>query len=178
MHRNEFGSPLQSNRRHREGRLRQVLRAYRFEVFWLVVVALGVLLIFERLDIRSSMFEWFGRVSAVAMAGVGRLGDQLDVLLARVTLSDAIGLALVLAALVVVALRVRWRLIHNPAVTLIRCPQCHGQIHRVHRRAGDRLISLYVPVRRYRCANDQCLWHGLRVSDNHGSGRSPSRVDE
>jgi hypothetical protein len=175
LQRDESGSTPQPHRRHREGRLRQLIRAYKFEIIWLVIVALGFFLIFERLNIRSSLFAWFGRVSAAALGGVGRLGDQFGALLARITLSDAIGFALVLGAMVVIALRVRWRLIHNPALALLRCPQCDGSMHRVHRHAVDRLISLYVPVQRYRCVNDQCLWHGLRVSDGHGSGRSSSR---
>ena len=175
MHRNESGSTPQPDRRHRESRLRQILRTYKFEFIWLVIVALGVFLIFERLNIRSSLFAWLRRVSAVALGGVGRLDDQLSALLARITLSNAIGFVLVLGALVAIVLRVRWRLLHNPALALLHCPQCNGEIHRVHRHAVDRLISLYVPVQHYRCANDQCLWHGLRVGAGHGSGRSSGR---
>jgi hypothetical protein len=175
LQRDESGSTHQPQRRHRESRLRRILRAYKFEIIWLVVVALGVFLIFERLNIRSSLFAWLKRVSAAVLAGVGRLDDQLGALLARITLSDAIGIALVLGAMVAIALRVRWRLIHNPALALLRCPQCDGSIHRIHRHAVDRLISLYVPVQRYRCANGQCLWHGLRVGAGHGSGRSSGR---
>jgi len=175
LQRDESGSTHQPHRRHRESRLRQVLRVYKFEIIWLVIVALGVFLIFERLNIRSSLLEWLGRVSAVVLGGVDRLDDQFGAFLARITLSDVIGFALLLGALVAIALRVRWRLIRNPALALLRCPRCNGNIHRVHRHAVDRLISLYVPVQRYRCANDQCLWHGLRVGAGHGSGRSSSR---
>jgi hypothetical protein len=140
-----------------------------------VVVALGVFLIFVRLSIRDSLFEWLRWVSAVASDGVGRLDDQLGALLVRITLSDAIGFALVLGALVAIALRVRWRLLHNPALALLRCPRCDGSIHRVHRHAVDRVISIFVSVRRYRCANDACRWHGLRVGTGHGSGQAPTR---
>jgi hypothetical protein len=175
LHRDKSDGTPQPDRRHRESRLRQILRAYRFEIIWLAIVALGFFLIFERLNIRSSLFEWLKRVSAVLLTGVGRLDDQFGAFLARITLSDAIGLALVLGAMVAIVLRVRWRLIHNSALALLRCPRCDGNIHRVHRHALDRLISLYVPVQRYRCANDQCLWHGLRVGAGHGSGRPSSR---
>jgi hypothetical protein len=175
QHRDESGSTYQPHRRHRESRLRQLIRAYKFEIIGLVIVALGFFLIFERLNIRSLLIEWLGRVSAVALGGVGRLDDQLGAFLARITLSDAIGFALVLGAMVVIALRVRWRLIHNSSLTLQRCPQCNGSIYRIHRHRLDRLISLYVPVQRFRCANDQCLWRGLRVGAGHGSGRSSSR---
>ena len=140
-----------------------------------MIVALGVFLIFERLNIRSSLFGWLRRATAAALGGVGRLDDQLGALLAWITLSNAIGFALLLGALVAIALRVRWRLLHNPALTLLRCPWCSGNIHRVHRHAGDHAISVFVPVRRYRCANDECRWHGLRVGTGHGSDRASAR---
>jgi hypothetical protein len=174
LHRDESGGTPQPDRRHRESRLRQILRAYKFEIIWLAIVALGFFLIFERMNIRSSLFEWLGRASAVLLTGVGRFDDQFGAFLTRITLSDTIGLALVLGAIVAIALRVRWRLIRNPALAHQRCPQCNGNIYRVHRHAVDRLISLYVPVQRYRCANDQCRWHGRGVSVGHGSGRSSS----
>ena len=140
-----------------------------------MIVALGIFLIFERLNIRRSLSTWLGQFVATAQNSVGNLGGTVAVLLARITLSDAIGFVLILGALVAIALRVRWRLINNPTLALLRCPQCNGNIYRVHRNAVDRLINLYVPVQRYRCANDQCLWHGLRVGAGHGSGRSSSR---
>ena len=42
------------------------------------------------------------------------------------------------------------------------CPQCGHTLYRVHRRPLDRLASLFVPLRRYRC--DECGWSGLHVS--------------
>jgi hypothetical protein len=175
LQRDESGSTLQPHRRHRESRLRQILRTYKFEIIWLVLVALGIFLIFERLNIRRLFSARLGQFVAAAQHRVGDLDGTVAALLARITLSDAIGYALVLVALVAIVLRVRWRLIHNPALALLRCPQCDGDIHRVHRHAFDRLISLYVPVRRYRCVNDQCRWHGLRVGAGHGSSRASAR---
>jgi hypothetical protein len=173
LHRDE--SVTTPQRRHPESRPRRFLRTYRFEIIWLVIVVIGVFLIFERLNIRGVLSAWLGRVSVVTLGGVDRLGDQIDAFLTRITLSDAIGFVLVMGALVAIALRVRWRLLHNPALALLRCPQCDGNIHRVHRHAVDRAISLYVPVRRYRCSSDSCRWHGLRVGVDHGSNRASAR---
>ena len=41
-----------------------------------------------------------------------------------------------------------------------KCPQCAGYTTRVHRRMIDRVISLIVPVHRYKCHNYQCQWQG------------------
>jgi len=155
--------------------LRRFLRTYRFEIIWLIVVALGIFLIFERMSIRSSLIAWLRWVAAVTLHGVGHLDEVAAAILARTTFSDAIGYVLVLGALVAIFLRVRWRTMHNPAFAVLRCPKCDGGIHRAHRRRVDRLVSLFVPVRRYRCSNNQCRWCGLRVGTGHGASRASAQ---
>ncbi len=45
------------------------------------------------------------------------------------------------------------------------CPHCGKPLDRVRRRLIDRLVSLFAPVRRYRCRNFSCRWEGnLRKS--------------
>lgn len=39
------------------------------------------------------------------------------------------------------------------------CPRCGQHTHRVHRRLHERIFSLIVPMRRYRCSH--CGWSGL-----------------
>lgn len=45
------------------------------------------------------------------------------------------------------------------------CPRCNSPLYRVPRRLFDRLLSLFVPVRRYRCSAREkdftCKWEGL-----------------
>ncbi len=161
--------------RHRESQSRRFLRTYWFEIVWLIVVALGIFLIFERLSIRSSLIAWLRRVAAVALHGAGHLDEVAAAFLARTTLSDVIGYVLVLGALIAIFMRMRWRVMRDPALAALRCPKCNGGIHRVHRRRLDHLISFFVPVRRYRCANDQCRWCGLRVGTGHGGSRASVR---
>lgn len=63
------------------------------------------------------------------------------------------------------------------------CPRCLGGLNRVPRGTLDRLISLVVPVRRYRCRALACAWEGalrnsrfqLPVSDD--ARRYVMRVD-
>jgi len=40
------------------------------------------------------------------------------------------------------------------------CPACGLGIERIARRWPDRLLSVWLPVRRYRCTGDRCGWHG------------------
>lgn len=152
-------------RSHKQpSRLSTFLRQYRFEIIWLIVVALGVFLVFERMDIRQSALRWLRTTAAVLLHGVGRLDNVVADFLARTTVSDAIGFVLILGALVAITLRTRWRLRHNPQYITLKCPRCGSDIHRVHRTRLDHLISAFVPVRRYRCAKRECGWKGLRVT--------------
>lgn len=41
-----------------------------------------------------------------------------------------------------------------------RCPLCHGTMNRIPRRAIDLLLSLFMPVQRYRCRSMRCDWEG------------------
>ena len=40
------------------------------------------------------------------------------------------------------------------------CPHCESRAFRIPRRFRDRLISLVVPMRRYRCLSSECGWEG------------------
>ena len=40
------------------------------------------------------------------------------------------------------------------------CPHCGGNLTRIHRRPVDRLLSVFVPARRFRCVNFRCIWEG------------------
>jgi hypothetical protein len=169
--------PQQPHRRHhrRESRLRQFTRKYRFEIIWLAVIGLGVFLILERMNIRQRLFGWLRAAIAALASGIGQLISFITDIITHTRLSNAIGYLLILAALGALVLRVRWRLMRAPTLTTIRCPECGGEIHRVHRHTVDYLINVFVPVRRYRCSNRECRWYGLRIATAAPRGRpSPS----
>lgn len=41
-----------------------------------------------------------------------------------------------------------------------RCKVCKGPVYRVHRHFLDRLINVFVRVRRFRCTEPGCVWEG------------------
>jgi hypothetical protein len=44
------------------------------------------------------------------------------------------------------------------------CPKCGGsKFHRVRRHTMDRLLGFGLSTRRFRCANPNCNWEGMRV---------------
>ena len=54
------------------------------------------------------------------------------------------------------------------------CPSCASDLGRVQRRWIDRLISLYLPVHRYRCISPGCCWIGNLCARPLGD---PGRTD-
>ncbi|NMF98247.1 hypothetical protein GPA27_12715 [Aromatoleum toluolicum] len=49
------------------------------------------------------------------------------------------------------------------------CPRCMGSVYRVPRRFVDLLLSVFVPVHRYRCDEMGCTWEGnLRTTRQSG----------
>lgn len=38
------------------------------------------------------------------------------------------------------------------------CPLCGGELERVHRHLGDRLLAAFRSVHRYQCVNGSCTW--------------------
>ncbi len=54
-----------------------------------------------------------------------------------------------------------------------RCPCCSAAVFRVSRRLIDLLVSVFVPVRRYRCRSMKCGWEGnLRDQRPHSWARA------
>jgi hypothetical protein len=160
-------------RSRKSGGLRWFLRKYRFELLWLVVVALGLFLLVEQVNLRQRLTDGFIAAAVWLLSRFRSFDNRVVTWLEQVSLSDVSGAMLVLAAITAVLLRVRVRLLSNPRLTLLRCPDCGGSIHRIHRHTFDRLLGLYVPVRRYRCQDLQCGWRGLRVGTGRPSRRPP-----
>jgi hypothetical protein len=68
---------------------------------------------------------------------------------------------LIVLSTVIVLWRTRVRLLQR--LTGSTCPVCGSELRRTRRDWLDRLLSLLVPVRAYRCRNEECRWKGLRV---------------
>lgn len=49
------------------------------------------------------------------------------------------------------------------------CPSCNGILFRTWRRPIDRISSLILPVRRYRCRSFSCQWEGNLRNDGAAS---------
>lgn len=54
-----------------------------------------------------------------------------------------------------------WSIAPDEGESSLTCPKCGGNdLVRIRRRVVDRLLSIFVKLRRYRCPEPRCEWVG------------------
>jgi hypothetical protein len=141
-----------------------------------LIMALAVFLLVEQMQIRQTLLRWLRQGLAVLKQLGEGFVQAVEGIARSITLSDLVGYVLLLTAFALVLWRVRRRLMGTPRFTMPRCPACGGELLRVRRRWRDRLVDLYVPVRRFRCKASDCHWGGLRIGRfRYKTRRTPRR---
>jgi len=168
---NESAHSHRSHARHRHSRTRRTLAylwsEWRLELVVGLIVAIAIFLLVEQMQIRETLASWLRSAVEGTTDFLGRAGESMVAVVRSTTLSDLVAYLLLFTAALLVTWRVRWRLVHTPRFTTPECPRCGGELYRVHRHTIDRLLHLFVPVRRYRCRDHACGWSGLRVHKRH-----------
>jgi len=126
-------------------------------------VALAIFLLVERMSIRQTLWRWLLALWHGIESLASGLARALVSRAQHTTLSDLLAYCLLFMAAALILWRGRRRLMTQYRFTALKCPRCGSELHRVHRVWHDRLLDLYVPVRRYQCEDDECRWRGLRV---------------
>ena len=144
-------------------------REYLTEIVLAGIILTGVFLLVERMDIRVTVWRWLSSFIAGLSSGLDLVIGQSIQRITSMTLSDLVGMTLIVAASVAVLWRVRWRLTHSERFTSDTCPTCGSELHRTHRTRLDRIINIFVPARRHQCKKHECGWSGLRFgrSEKH-----------
>lgn len=143
-------------------RLREFVREYTVELIAGFLAFLGVFLLVERMEVRVTILRLLRLGWRALTETVEALAEGVVYRAVHVTTSDVLGLGLLALASAVVLWRLRVRLMQHYAGGV--CPVCGGDLRRRHRRWSDRVLSLLVPVKRYRCKNSECPWEGLRAT--------------
>ena len=137
-------------------------REYLTEIVLAGIILIGIFLLVERMDIRVTLWYWLSTLLVGLTSGLELVIGQSVQRITSMTLSDLVGLALIVASLVAVLWRVRWRLTHDQRFSSDTCPVCGSELHRIHRTRLDRIVNVFAPARRHQCKNDECGWSGLR----------------
>jgi hypothetical protein len=141
--------------------MRQFIREYRIELVAAFMALLGIFLLVEQMEIRVTIFRIMSLVWRTVGETVVGVVRAVIYRLLHIRPSDLLGLVLILLSIIIVVWRVRVRVLQRLAGST--CPVCGGDLRRGRRDWLDRLASLLLPVRPYRCRNKECRWQGLRV---------------
>jgi hypothetical protein len=141
--------------------MKQFLREYRIELVAVLMALLGIFLLVERMQIRVTILRIILLAWRTLSGTVGAVVREVIYRILHITVSDLIGLVLLVLSIVIVLWRVRMRVLQR--LTGSACPVCGGELRRSRRDWMDRLLSLLLPVAPYRCRNEECRWEGLRV---------------
>ena len=141
------------------------IREYNYEITIVVLIALGIFLLVEDLEIKHYMYlglRWFLFSIGDIIKGIR---DNVILLLEKdlFELSDLVGISLILFALYLAAKRWRDREIERYS-ELSTCLKCGGNLQRVQRTPKQKIISfLYVvQVKHYSCRS--CTYAGIKMS--------------
>jgi hypothetical protein len=141
--------------------MRRFLREYRIELVAVFMALLGIFLLVERMQIRATILRTISLAWRTLSGTAGAVVRSVIYRILHITVSDLIGLTLIVLSIVIVLWRMRLRLLQR--LTGSTCPVCGGELRRCRRDWLDRLLSLLLPVAPYRCHNEECRWEGLRV---------------
>ena len=141
------------------------IREYNYEITIVVLIALGIFLLVEDLEIKHYMYlglRWFLFSIGDIIKGIR---DNIILLLEKdlFELSDLVGISLILFALHLAAKRWRDREIERYSELSI-CPKCGGKLQRVQRTPKQKIISLFyvAQVKNYSCR--ECAFKGIKMS--------------
>ena len=149
----------------KQKRQESFIREYNYEITIVVLIALGIFLLVEDLEIKHYMYlglRWFLFSIGDIIKGIR---DNVILLLEKdlFELSDLVGISLILFALHLAAKRWRDREIERYSELSI-CPKCGGKLQRVQRTAKQKIISLFyaAQIKYYGCR--KCEFKGIKMS--------------
>ena len=132
--------------RHRSGRERgwqTIWRRYRFEIIWALVVAVGLFLILEDMNIRATLLRWLRDAAMALFRGSAQLSERVGQTIQRLTASDLLGYLLVIRFWSGAC----WRF-STARRSPLRCPQVwrqHSSQAPQHRRPAHQYRSVGAP---------------------------------
>jgi hypothetical protein len=104
--------------------MKQFLREYRIELVAVLMALLGIFLLVERMQIRVTILRVISLVWRSLSETVGAVVRSVVYRILHITVSDLIGLVLIVLSIVIVLWRMRVRLLQR--LTGSTCPVCGG----------------------------------------------------
>ena len=143
--------------------MKRLLKEYRIEFIAGGVALIGIFLMIEPFDIREALLNTLTKLANNILAGLEGLVTRVNNRATVLSVSDVLGILLVLLAVGFIVWRIRFRFRTGKRWQSDLCPKCSSQIMRVHRNWLDHILgaTLLPEARRYRCVDSECGWSGL-----------------
>ena len=132
------------------------LKEYNFEITIFTIFVLGIFLLVEKMEISQTIFNIFKNLIFLFADFIKAIRNLIYHTLSWLELSDLVGAILILFALYLIALRIRFRLLLiYPKI--YECQNCDNKnkLKRIPKRAKHRIIhfALRLRVYYYQCEN-------------------------
>ena len=135
---------------------------YNFEITVVALIALGVFLLIEDLEIKHYLYEFIKVIFFTIGNFIKLLLNGSIFVIEKFEISDLVGISLILLALFLIANRWRERLIERHSVLRI-CPDCNGDLQRIKRDFNQKVTGFiyFLTVKSYHCKS--CNFKGFKL---------------
>ena len=135
---------------------------YNFEITVVALIALGVFLLIENLEIKHYLYEFIKVIFFTIGNFIKLLRNGSIFIIEKFEISDLVGISLILLALFLIANRWRERLIERHSILRI-CPDCNGDLQRIKRDLNQKVTGLiyFLTVKNYHCKS--CNFKGFKL---------------
>ena len=135
---------------------------YNFEITVVLLIALGVFLLIEEMEIKHYLYELIKVIFVTIGNFIKLLRDTSIYIIDKFEISDLVGISLILLAIFLIANRWRERMIERYSV-LKNCPDCNGDLQRIKRDFNQKMTGYiyFLTVKNYRCKS--CNYNGFKL---------------
>ena len=135
---------------------------YNFEITVVILIALGIFLLVEELEIKHYLYEFIKIIFFTIGNFIKLIRDGSIFIIDKFEISDLVGISLILLAFFLITNRWRERMIERYS-TLNNCPNCNGNLQRIKRDFNQKVTGIiyYLNVKNYRCK--KCNYKGFKL---------------
>ncbi len=135
---------------------------YNFEITVVLLIALGVFLLVEEMEIKHYLYEFIKVIFFTIGNFIKLLRDTSIYIIDKFEISDLVGISLILLAIFLIANRWRERMIERHSV-LRNCPDCNGDLQRIKRDFNQKVTGFiyFLTVKNYHCKS--CNYTGFKL---------------
>ena len=138
------------------------LNDFNFEIKVILLLALGIFLLIEELEIKNSFFELIKLIIFNISKVIQWILNKSAFFITRFEFSDIVGISILLYVFYLIANRSRERLF-NRFPNLNNCSKCNGKIHRIRKKWNHKVLSYvyFITVKHYQCT--ECNYQEIKL---------------